>query len=163
MSHPSLFPKCCDIMFTLICDALWDKSYWCCVWDLVWFISHKASHICPPFTPNFCLYPITLQQVTSNTTLVPPPLGSASASSGSTIIGENTGVFIGGLPEDFTLLREDSGKHISTQSFFFFFNYYHISIFKCFNYCDTFICMWLYYIYMFTGSAIVPFPTLSSI
>ncbi|TMS13118.1 Usherin [Larimichthys crocea] len=35
--------------------------------------------------------------------------GSASASSGSTIIGENTGVFIGGLPEDFTLLREDSG------------------------------------------------------
>ncbi|XP_070688414.1 usherin [Pempheris klunzingeri] len=35
--------------------------------------------------------------------------GSASASSGSTVIGENTGVFIGGLPEDFTLLREDSG------------------------------------------------------
>ncbi|XP_053172998.1 usherin [Scomber japonicus] len=35
--------------------------------------------------------------------------GSASASSGSTIIGENTGVFIGGLPKDFTLLREDSG------------------------------------------------------
>ncbi|XP_010791101.1 usherin [Notothenia coriiceps] len=35
--------------------------------------------------------------------------GSASASSGSTIIGENTGMFIGGLPEDFTLLREDSG------------------------------------------------------
>ncbi|XP_078016774.1 usherin [Epinephelus lanceolatus] len=35
--------------------------------------------------------------------------GSASASSGSTIIGENTGTFIGGLPEDFTLLREDSG------------------------------------------------------
>lgn len=35
--------------------------------------------------------------------------GSASASSGSTIIGENTGVFIGGLPQDFTLLREDSG------------------------------------------------------
>ncbi|KAM9366692.1 usherin [Symphorus nematophorus] len=35
--------------------------------------------------------------------------GSASASSGSTIIGENTGVFIGGLPADFTFLREDSG------------------------------------------------------
>ncbi|XP_059204973.1 usherin [Centropristis striata] len=35
--------------------------------------------------------------------------GSASAFSGSTIIGENTGIFIGGLPEDFTLLREDSG------------------------------------------------------
>lgn len=36
--------------------------------------------------------------------------GSKSASSGTTIIGENTGVFIGGLPENFTLLREDSGK-----------------------------------------------------
>ncbi|XP_060897032.1 usherin [Labrus mixtus] len=36
--------------------------------------------------------------------------GSASASSGSTIIGENTGLFIGGLPEDFTLLRENSGE-----------------------------------------------------
>nr|XP_061796460.1 usherin-like [Nerophis lumbriciformis] len=35
--------------------------------------------------------------------------GSSSASSGSTIIGENTGVFIGGLPEDFILRRKDSG------------------------------------------------------
>lgn len=35
--------------------------------------------------------------------------GTKSASSGSTIIGENTGVFIGGLPENFTLLREDTG------------------------------------------------------
>ncbi|KAF6731117.1 Usherin, partial [Oryzias melastigma] len=35
--------------------------------------------------------------------------GSASASSGSTIIGENMGVFIGGLPKDFVLLREDTG------------------------------------------------------
>ncbi|XP_008295345.1 usherin-like, partial [Stegastes partitus] len=35
--------------------------------------------------------------------------GSASASSGSTIIGDNMGVFIGGLPEDFTVLRKDSG------------------------------------------------------
>ncbi|XP_039982949.1 usherin [Xiphias gladius] len=44
--------------------------------------------------------------------------GSASASSGSTIIGENTGVFIGGLPEDFTLLREDSGEaRLVQQSF----------------------------------------------
>ncbi|KAM4602923.1 usherin [Polymixia lowei] len=33
--------------------------------------------------------------------------GNASASSGSTIIGENTGVFMGGLPEDFTVLRQD--------------------------------------------------------
>uniref|UniRef100_A0A672FK37 Usher syndrome 2A (autosomal recessive, mild) n=1 Tax=Salarias fasciatus TaxID=181472 RepID=A0A672FK37_SALFA len=37
--------------------------------------------------------------------------GSASASSGSTIIGDNTGVFVGGLPEDFTVQREDSGSH----------------------------------------------------
>ncbi|KAM9408306.1 LOW QUALITY PROTEIN: usherin [Pholidichthys leucotaenia] len=35
--------------------------------------------------------------------------GSAPASSGRTIIGENMGVFIGGLPKDFTLLREESG------------------------------------------------------
>ncbi|XP_047436500.1 usherin [Mugil cephalus] len=36
--------------------------------------------------------------------------GLASASSGSTVIGENSGVFIGGLPEDFNLLRHDSGE-----------------------------------------------------
>lgn len=42
--------------------------------------------------------------------------GSKSASSGSTVIGENTGVFIGGLPENFTLLREDSGKDNINQS-----------------------------------------------
>lgn len=41
--------------------------------------------------------------------LWPPSPGSASASSGSTMIGENMGVFIGGLPENFILLREDSG------------------------------------------------------
>ncbi|KAM9860567.1 LOW QUALITY PROTEIN: usherin [Aulostomus maculatus] len=35
--------------------------------------------------------------------------GSALASSGSTVIGENTGVFIGGMPEDISLLRRDSG------------------------------------------------------
>ncbi|XP_035991625.1 usherin [Fundulus heteroclitus] len=35
--------------------------------------------------------------------------GSASASSGNSIIGENMGLFIGGLPEDFTLVRDDSG------------------------------------------------------
>ncbi|XP_051920397.1 usherin isoform X1 [Hippocampus zosterae] len=35
--------------------------------------------------------------------------GSSSASSGSTIIGENTGLFIGGLPEDLALQRKDSG------------------------------------------------------
>lgn len=36
--------------------------------------------------------------------------GSASATSGSTIIGQNTGVFIGGIPENFTLLRQDTGN-----------------------------------------------------
>ncbi|XP_077419247.1 usherin isoform X1 [Vanacampus margaritifer] len=35
--------------------------------------------------------------------------GRSSASSGSTVIGENTGVFIGGLPEDLILRRTDSG------------------------------------------------------
>ncbi|KAJ7988957.1 hypothetical protein DPEC_G00314570 [Dallia pectoralis] len=34
---------------------------------------------------------------------------SGSRTTGPTIIGENIGVFIGGLPEDFTLLRHDSG------------------------------------------------------
>ncbi|KAL7861382.1 hypothetical protein SRHO_G00128230 [Serrasalmus rhombeus] len=35
--------------------------------------------------------------------------GSASATSGSTIIGQNTGVYFGGLPENFTVHRHDSG------------------------------------------------------
>ncbi|XP_038667644.1 usherin isoform X2 [Scyliorhinus canicula] len=35
--------------------------------------------------------------------------GSAFATSGSTIIGDNTGVFIGGLPPTFTIIREDTG------------------------------------------------------
>ncbi|MFT7813012.1 usherin [Arapaima gigas] len=35
--------------------------------------------------------------------------GSSSATSGNTIIGQNTGVFIGGLPKNFTLLRNDTG------------------------------------------------------
>ncbi|XP_077569166.1 usherin [Stigmatopora nigra] len=44
--------------------------------------------------------------------------GSSSASSGSTIIGENTGVFIGGLPEDFILRRKDSGAAQLTRQGF---------------------------------------------
>ncbi|KPP71102.1 usherin-like, partial [Scleropages formosus] len=36
--------------------------------------------------------------------------GSSSATSGNTVIGENTGIFIGGLPENFTLLRNDTGN-----------------------------------------------------
>ncbi|XP_062863133.1 usherin [Trichomycterus rosablanca] len=35
--------------------------------------------------------------------------GSASANSGGTIIGPNTGVFFGGLPEDFPVHRRDTG------------------------------------------------------
>ncbi|XP_030630773.1 LOW QUALITY PROTEIN: usherin [Chanos chanos] len=35
--------------------------------------------------------------------------GSASATSGSVIIGQNTGLFVGGLPENFTVLRRDTG------------------------------------------------------
>ncbi|XP_067901794.1 usherin [Heterodontus francisci] len=34
--------------------------------------------------------------------------GSAFAPRGSTIIGNNTGVFIGGLPQEFTIIREDT-------------------------------------------------------
>uniref|UniRef100_A0A671RF78 Usherin-like n=1 Tax=Sinocyclocheilus anshuiensis TaxID=1608454 RepID=A0A671RF78_9TELE len=33
-----------------------------------------------------------------------------SATSGNTIIGQNTGVFIGGIPENFTILRQDTAK-----------------------------------------------------
>ncbi|XP_052001042.1 usherin [Xyrauchen texanus] len=36
--------------------------------------------------------------------------GSSSATSGSTIIGQNTGVFVGGVPENFTILRQDAGS-----------------------------------------------------
>ncbi|XP_060102758.1 usherin [Heteronotia binoei] len=44
--------------------------------------------------------------------------GSSSATSGSTIIGENTGVFIGGLPQGFTILRKDTGfTQIVTKGF----------------------------------------------
>lgn len=36
--------------------------------------------------------------------------GSSIATSGSTIIGENTGVFVGGLPQGYTIVRKDEGK-----------------------------------------------------
>ncbi|KAF7704133.1 hypothetical protein HF521_021205 [Silurus meridionalis] len=35
--------------------------------------------------------------------------GSSAATSGSTIIGQNTGIFFGGLPENFTIHRQDTG------------------------------------------------------
>lgn len=37
--------------------------------------------------------------------------GSSLATSGSTIIGENTGVFVGGLPQGYTIVREDVGEY----------------------------------------------------
>lgn len=40
------------------------------------------------------------------------------ASSGSTVIGENTGVFVGGLPENFTVFRRDSGNSDSRSASF---------------------------------------------
>ncbi|XP_069464673.1 usherin [Ambystoma mexicanum] len=44
--------------------------------------------------------------------------GTSSASSGSSIIGENTGVFVGGLPKGFTITRKDIGdSQIITTSF----------------------------------------------
>ncbi|XP_072320975.1 usherin [Eucyclogobius newberryi] len=43
--------------------------------------------------------------------------GTASATNGNTIIGGNTGVFIGGLPEDFTLQRRDLEVELVQQGF----------------------------------------------
>ncbi|KAM6979899.1 usherin [Aplochiton taeniatus] len=44
--------------------------------------------------------------------------GNASGAAGSTIIGETTGVFIGGLPRDFALLRQDMGDtRLAQQGF----------------------------------------------
>ncbi|KAB1258930.1 Usherin [Camelus dromedarius] len=36
--------------------------------------------------------------------------GSWATPNGSTVIGENTGVFVGGLPQGYTILRKDSGE-----------------------------------------------------
>ncbi|KYO43601.1 usherin isoform J [Alligator mississippiensis] len=44
--------------------------------------------------------------------------GSSLATSGSTIIGENTGVFVGGLPQDYIILRKDTGTKIIIQKGF---------------------------------------------
>uniref|UniRef100_A0A8D0L665 Usherin n=1 Tax=Sphenodon punctatus TaxID=8508 RepID=A0A8D0L665_SPHPU len=44
--------------------------------------------------------------------------GSSSASSGSTIIGENTGVFVGGLPQDYAIIRKDTGTRKVIQKGF---------------------------------------------
>ncbi|XP_070813494.1 usherin [Pituophis catenifer annectens] len=44
--------------------------------------------------------------------------GSSEATSGSTIIGENTGIFVGGLPQDFIIERKDVGPtKIITKGF----------------------------------------------
>lgn len=38
-------------------------------------------------------------------------LGSSLAASGSTIIGENTGVFVGGIPQGYSIVRKDVGEY----------------------------------------------------
>lgn len=47
--------------------------------------------------------------------------GSSLATSGSTIIGENTGVFIGGLPQGYTIVRKDEGKYDKSVQFLKFY------------------------------------------
>lgn len=37
--------------------------------------------------------------------------GFSLATSGSTMIGENTGVFVGGLPQGYTVVRKDVGEY----------------------------------------------------
>ena len=37
-------------------------------------------------------------------------IGSSATPNGSTIIGGNTGVFVGGLPQGYTILRKDPGE-----------------------------------------------------
>ncbi|KAM8945416.1 usherin [Pelodytes ibericus] len=44
--------------------------------------------------------------------------GSSSATSGSTIIGENTGVFVGGFPRNFSMKRNDGGDMQITREHF---------------------------------------------
>uniref|UniRef100_A0A663LW22 Usherin n=1 Tax=Athene cunicularia TaxID=194338 RepID=A0A663LW22_ATHCN len=46
-------------------------------------------------------------QALGNITVDGQYTGSSLATSGSTIIGENTGVFVGGLPQDYTVVRKD--------------------------------------------------------
>ncbi|XP_065600248.1 usherin [Cyrtonyx montezumae] len=47
-------------------------------------------------------------QALGNITVDGQYTGSSSATSGSTIIGENTGVFVGGLPQGYTIVRRDT-------------------------------------------------------
>ncbi|KAI4537068.1 hypothetical protein MG293_013271, partial [Ovis ammon polii] len=42
--------------------------------------------------------------------------GSSATLDGGTVIGENTGVFVGGLPQGYTILRKDSDKMTLNQS-----------------------------------------------
>ncbi|NXU70580.1 USH2A protein, partial [Oreotrochilus melanogaster] len=48
-------------------------------------------------------------QALGNITVDGQYTGSSLATSGSTIIGENTGVFVGGLPQGYTIVRKDVG------------------------------------------------------
>lgn len=62
-------------------------------------------------------------------------LGSGSATSGSTIIGPNTGVYMGGIPENLTIFRQDTGKGSAIVCLFFT----GYLLWKCF----TNKCVWV--------------------
>ncbi|NXL36266.1 USH2A protein, partial [Glaucidium brasilianum] len=57
-------------------------------------------------------------QALGNITVDGQYTGSSLATSGSTIIGENTGVFVGGLPQDYTVVRKDVGMKMIVQKGF---------------------------------------------
>ncbi|KAJ7402273.1 hypothetical protein BTVI_87954 [Pitangus sulphuratus] len=57
-------------------------------------------------------------QALGNITVDGQYTGSSLATSGSTIIGENTGVFVGGLPQGYTIERKDVGMKAIVQKGF---------------------------------------------
>ncbi|XP_055581897.1 usherin [Falco cherrug] len=57
-------------------------------------------------------------QALGNITVDGQYTGSSLATSGSTIIGENTGVFVGGLPQGYTIVRKDVGMKMIVQKGF---------------------------------------------
>ncbi|XP_040523224.1 usherin isoform X3 [Gallus gallus] len=57
-------------------------------------------------------------QALGNITVDGQYTGSSSATSGSTIIGENTGVFVGGLPQGYAVVRRDEGMKMVIQKGF---------------------------------------------
>ncbi|PKU48925.1 usherin [Limosa lapponica baueri] len=57
-------------------------------------------------------------QALGNITVDGQYTGFSLATSGSTIIGENTGVFVGGLPQGYTIVRKDVGMKMVVQKGF---------------------------------------------